>query len=209
MPATSTASPALQRAKTIALQNSRKKLTPVDLPITKGLLEDIDAFRRIDEQLEIQQILERIARMPELELPGRHNQLNALAEIKADMESDRPMDRLLCGDVGFGKTELALRAAFKAAMSGKQTALLAPTTVLAQQHFHVFRERLAKFPVTVEMLSRFVDEETSGQSVTTGTAVRPETCRVRCEAASSGGAISPSAPSSVTMRATSTASAPH
>src|SRR5437660_226416 len=70
------------------------------------------------------------------------DQVAALAEIKADMESDRPMDRLLCGDVGFGKTELALRAAFKAAMSGKQVALLAPTTVLAQQHFHVFRERL-------------------------------------------------------------------
>ena len=62
------------------------------------------------------------------------------------MESDRPMDRLLCGDVGFGKTELALRAAFKAAMSGKQVALLAPTTVLAQQHFHVFRERLEELP---------------------------------------------------------------
>jgi transcription-repair coupling factor (superfamily II helicase) len=77
------------------------------------------------------------------------DQVVALAEIKADMESDRPMDRLLCGDVGFGKTELALRAAFKAAMSGKQVALLAPTTVLAQQHFHVFRERLSKFPVSV------------------------------------------------------------
>ena len=93
------------------------------------------------------------------------DQLNALAEIKADMESDRPMDRLLCGDVGFGKTELALRAAFKAAMSGKQVALLAPTTVLAQQHFHVFRERLAKFPVQVEMLSRFVDDETQEKTV--------------------------------------------
>ncbi len=93
------------------------------------------------------------------------DQLGALAEIKADMESDRPMDRLLCGDVGFGKTELALRAAFKAAMSGKQAALLAPTTVLAQQHFHVFRERLAKFPVTVEMLSRFVDDETQERTV--------------------------------------------
>ena len=80
------------------------------------------------------------------------DQLVALAEIKADMESDRPMDRLLCGDVGFGKTELALRAAFKAAMSGKQVALLAPTTVLAQQHFHVFTQRLDKFPVTIEML---------------------------------------------------------
>jgi transcription-repair coupling factor (superfamily II helicase) len=93
------------------------------------------------------------------------DQVAAMAEIKADMESDRPMDRLLCGDVGFGKTELALRAAFKAAMSGKQVALLAPTTVLAQQHFHVFRERLAKFPVVVEMLSRFVDEETQARTI--------------------------------------------
>ena len=93
------------------------------------------------------------------------DQLAALAEIKADMESDRPMDRLLCGDVGFGKTELALRAAFKAAMSGKQVALLAPTTVLAQQHFHVFRERLKNFPVTVEMLSRFVDDETQARTI--------------------------------------------
>src|SRR5438874_11402676 len=81
------------------------------------------------------------------------------------MESDRPMDRLLCGDVGFGKTELALRAAFKAAMSGKQVAVLAPTTVLAQQHFHVFRERLKNFPVVVEMLSRFVDDETQERTV--------------------------------------------
>ncbi len=93
------------------------------------------------------------------------DQLAALAEIKADMESDKPMDRLLCGDVGFGKTELALRAAFKAAMSGKQVALLAPTTVLAQQHFHVFTQRLKNFPVTVEMLSRFVDEETQARTL--------------------------------------------
>ncbi len=93
------------------------------------------------------------------------DQVAALAEIKADMESDRPMDRLLCGDVGFGKTELALRAAFKAAMSGKQVAVLAPTTVLAQQHFHVFRERLSKFPVTVEMLSRFVDDESQARTI--------------------------------------------
>jgi transcription-repair coupling factor (superfamily II helicase) len=93
------------------------------------------------------------------------DQVAALSEIKADMESDRPMDRLLCGDVGFGKTELALRAAFKAAMSGKQVALLAPTTVLAQQHFHVFRERLKNFPVVVEMLSRFVDDDTQARTV--------------------------------------------
>ena len=93
------------------------------------------------------------------------DQLAALAEIKADMESDKPMDRLLCGDVGFGKTELALRAAFKAAMSGKQVAVLAPTTVLAQQHFHVFTERLRNFPVVVEMLSRFVDDEKQATTI--------------------------------------------
>ncbi len=87
------------------------------------------------------------------------DQVQALAEIKADMESDRPMDRLLCGDVGFGKTEVALRAAFKAVMSGRQAAVLAPTTVLVQQHFQVFQERLKKFPVTIEVLSRFRTED--------------------------------------------------
>ncbi len=83
------------------------------------------------------------------------DQQRALAEVKRDMESPRPMDRLLCGDVGFGKTEIALRAAFKAVMDGKQVAVLVPTTILAQQHYRTFRERLAPFPVVVEMLSRF------------------------------------------------------
>jgi transcription-repair coupling factor (superfamily II helicase) len=83
------------------------------------------------------------------------DQLRALSEIKHDMESPRPMDRLLCGDVGFGKTEVALRAAFKALMGGKQVALLAPTTVLAQQHFRTFRERMSGYPVTVELLNRY------------------------------------------------------
>ncbi|MBN2386221.1 MAG: transcription-repair coupling factor [Anaerolineales bacterium] len=83
------------------------------------------------------------------------DQVRALVDIKCDMEAVRPMDRLLCGDVGYGKTELALRAAFKAVMDGKQVVLLVPTTVLAQQHFETFRQRLATFPVTVEMLSRF------------------------------------------------------
>jgi transcription-repair coupling factor (superfamily II helicase) len=87
------------------------------------------------------------------------DQLQALADIKADMESDRPMDRLLCGDVGFGKTEVALRAAFKAVMSGRQVALLAPTTVLVQQHYQVFLERLKKYPLTIEVLSRFRTED--------------------------------------------------
>ncbi len=83
------------------------------------------------------------------------DQLKAIAEAKHDMESDRPMDRLICGDVGFGKTEVAIRAVFKAVMGGKQVAVLAPTTVLAQQHFQTFRERMSDYPVTVELLNRF------------------------------------------------------
>ncbi len=83
------------------------------------------------------------------------DQLRAIFEVKADMERLRPMDRLLCGDVGYGKTEVALRAAFKAVLGGKQVAILVPTTVLAQQHYETFRQRLAAFPVEIEMLSRF------------------------------------------------------
>lgn len=83
------------------------------------------------------------------------DQLRALDEVKADMQRPRPMDRLICGDVGYGKTEVALRAAFKAVMDGKQVAILVPTTVLAQQHYETFSQRLAPFPVRVEMLSRF------------------------------------------------------
>ncbi|MCX7682549.1 MAG: transcription-repair coupling factor [Anaerolineae bacterium] len=83
------------------------------------------------------------------------DQLRAIEEVKADMEKPKPMDRLICGDVGYGKTEVALRAAFKAVMDGKQVAILVPTTVLAQQHYATFRQRLAPFPIEVEMLSRF------------------------------------------------------
>jgi len=83
------------------------------------------------------------------------DQAQAIVDIKRDMERARPMDRLLCGDVGYGKTEVALRVAFKAVMDGKQVGMLVPTTVLAQQHFETFCQRLAAFPVKVEMLSRF------------------------------------------------------
>ncbi|HXX36613.1 MAG TPA: transcription-repair coupling factor [bacterium] len=83
------------------------------------------------------------------------DQLKAIEDVKRDMEAPRPMDRLVCGDVGYGKTEVALRAAFKAVMDGRQAAVLVPTTLLAQQHYTVFRERFAAFPVRVEMLSRF------------------------------------------------------
>ena len=83
------------------------------------------------------------------------DQVTAIADIKRDMESPTPMDRLLCGDVGYGKTEVAMRAAFKAVMDGKQVAVLAPTTVLAFQHEKTLKERFAGFPVRIEMVSRF------------------------------------------------------
>ncbi len=83
------------------------------------------------------------------------DQITAIAATKADQERAKPMDRLICGDVGFGKTEVAIRAAFKCVMDGKQVAILVPTTVLAQQHFNNFRERMADYPIRVELLSRF------------------------------------------------------
>ncbi|MGB9679036.1 MAG: transcription-repair coupling factor [Thermoanaerobacteraceae bacterium] len=93
------------------------------------------------------------------------DQLRCIKEIKEDMEKERPMDRLLCGDVGYGKTEVALRAAFKAAADGKQVAFLCPTTILAQQHYTNFAERFKDFPIKVEMLSRFRSYKEQGQII--------------------------------------------
>lgn len=84
-----------------------------------------------------------------------YDQLQALSEVKIDMESSKPMERLVCGDVGYGKTEIAIRAAFKAVLDGKQVAVLAPTTILAQQHYDTFQERMNSFPINIDMLSRF------------------------------------------------------
>ena len=99
----------------------------------------------------------------ELELSFPYNetpdQLSAIDAVKRDMEKPKPMDRLVCGDVGYGKTEVALRAAFKAVMDNKQVAVLVPTTILAQQHFNTFSERLKAFPTRIKMLSRFCSRE--------------------------------------------------
>ena len=99
---------------------------------------------------------------PYVETP---DQSMAIARVKEDMERPRPMDRLVCGDVGYGKTEVALRAAFKAVMEGNQVAVLVPTTVLAQQHYATFTERLSPFPVNVEVLSRFRTDQEQRQVV--------------------------------------------
>ncbi len=103
--------------------------------------KDTDWQRKLEEEF------------PYEETPG---QIRANVEVKRDMESIHPMDRLLCGDVGYGKTEVALRAAFKAVMDNKQVAMLVPTTILAEQHFYTFSERLSSFPVNIKMLSRFI-----------------------------------------------------
>jgi transcription-repair coupling factor (superfamily II helicase) len=87
------------------------------------------------------------------------DQARAIEEVLTDLETGRPMDRVVCGDVGFGKTEVAMRAAFRVAMAGRQVALLCPTTVLAQQHFNTFRDRMRDYPLRVEVLSRFVDKK--------------------------------------------------
>ncbi|MDP4144514.1 MAG: transcription-repair coupling factor [Bacillota bacterium] len=97
------------------------------------------------------------------------DQLVSIEEIKTDMESDKPMDRLLCGDVGYGKTEVAMRAAFKAVMDGKQVAVLVPTTILAEQHYNTFVQRFSDFPVTIDMISRF---RTTAQQKATVKAVK-------------------------------------
>ena len=93
------------------------------------------------------------------------DQLTAIEETKKDMESDRIMDRLICGDVGYGKTEIAVRAAFKAVQEGMQVAVLVPTTILAQQHYNTFCERMRRYPVTVGMLSRFRSSAEQKQTI--------------------------------------------
>lgn len=93
------------------------------------------------------------------------DQARSIRETKADMERPKPMDRLICGDVGFGKTEVAIRAAFKAVMGGRQAAVLVPTTVLAQQHYNTFRERMADYPVKIELLSRFRSRREQSQVI--------------------------------------------
>jgi transcription-repair coupling factor (superfamily II helicase) len=147
--------PTLSRLGGTEWRNTRAEVREAVQEVAKDLLE-LYARRSMVEGHALnvdttwQQELE--ASFPYIET---EDQLRVLQEVKRDMENPRPMDRLICGDVGYGKTEVALRAAFKAVADGKQVAVLVPTTVLAQQHYNTFRERLAAFPVMVEMLSRF------------------------------------------------------
>ena len=146
------------------------------LKTKKRIKEDVEKFAR--ELLETYAKREIPRRTPyppddqiqkEFEQSFEHieteDQLQAIREIKNDMESERPMDRLICGDVGFGKTEVALRAAFKAAWSGRQVTVLCPTTILADQHFQTFQERLKNFPLRLAVLSRFESKKKQSDAV--------------------------------------------
>ena len=147
--------PSLSRLGTVGWRDVKDRVKKAAEAVARELL-DLYAAREVAEghsyrpdapwQTELE------ASFPYFETPG---QREAIAEVKDDMESRRPMDRLICGDVGYGKTEVAVRAAFKAVMDGRQVGVLVPTTVLAQQHYATFRQRMGSFPVEIEMLSRF------------------------------------------------------
>jgi len=151
--------PHLSRLRSPEWQRTKRRIKESVAEIAQELL-DLYALREVTPGFAFsadslwQQELE--ASFPYMETP---DQLEAIMAVKEDMEKAKPMDRLICGDVGYGKTEIALRAAFKAVMDNKQVAILVPTTVLAQQHFLTFAERLQTFPVRVEMLSRFCPPE--------------------------------------------------
>lgn len=153
------ATPSLTRLGSGEWQRARRKVKAAVIEIASELL-DLYAEREVAEghafapdgawQMEME------AAFPFVET---QDQLEAIAAVKTDMESPRPMDRLICGDVGYGKTEVAVRAAFKAVADGKQVCVLVPTTVLAEQHGATFRERMAGFPIRIEVLSRFRNEQ--------------------------------------------------
>jgi transcription-repair coupling factor (superfamily II helicase) len=151
--------PHLSRLRTPEWQRTKNRVKESVAEIAHELL-DLYAAREVAPGFAFsadslwQQELE--ASFPYMETP---DQIEAIMTVKEDMEKAKPMDRLICGDVGYGKTEIALRAAFKTVMDNKQVAILVPTTVLAQQHFITFTERLQTFPLRVEMLSRFCPPE--------------------------------------------------
>ncbi len=151
--------PPLNRLRGREWQRTKKRVKESVAEIARELL-DLYAAREVAPGFAFsadslwQQELE--ASFPYMETP---DQVEAIMTVKEDMEKAKPMDRLICGDVGYGKTEIGLRAAFKAVMNNKQVAILVPTTVLAQQHFITFTERLQTFPIRIEMLSRFCPPE--------------------------------------------------
>lgn len=151
--------PALSSLGTASWERIKQRVKDSVIAVAKDLLEvyakrELTKRRPYPDDDSWQRQLEN-----NFEFKETTDQLSAIADIKNDLKISRPMDRLLVGDVGFGKTEVALRAAFKVAHDGRQVALMVPTTILAEQHFHLFKTRLEPFPVRVEILSRIIEKE--------------------------------------------------
>jgi transcription-repair coupling factor (superfamily II helicase) len=150
------AAPALDRLGSAAWTKARERTRQSIAKIARDLVE-MYAFRKIAKGFTYNPISELYWEFEaSFGFEETRDQEKAIADVLADMEKSEPMDRLVCGDVGFGKTEVALRAAFRAVLDGKQVALLCPTTVLAEQHYQTFRQRMEPFSITVGLLSRFV-----------------------------------------------------
>ncbi|MBS1238449.1 MAG: transcription-repair coupling factor [Deltaproteobacteria bacterium] len=151
--------PKIDRLGSPLWKNTKKKVKQQIEDIAQDLLE-MNAERQLVEGYSYSPEDELFREMESrFEFEETEGQLKTIKEVLDDMENTKPMDRLVCGDVGFGKTEIALRASFKAVLDCKQVALLVPTTILAQQHYTTFRNRLSGYPVNVEMLSRFKTKE--------------------------------------------------
>ena len=148
--------PQLSKIRSARWRRAKKKAMNAVEDLASELLE-VQALRETQQGIQAPPDGEW-QRQFESEFPYEEteDQIRAIEAVKSDMQSPHPMDRLICGDVGYGKTEVAMRAAFKAIMGGRQVAVLVPTTVLAQQHFRTFTERMADYPIRVEMLSRFL-----------------------------------------------------
>lgn len=157
--------PQLSSLGTASWERIKQKVKDSVIAVAKDLLEVYAKRELVKRKPYLHDNLWQKQLEDSFEYHETSDQLTAISEIKKDLEKERPMDRLLVGDVGFGKTEVAIRAAFKVATSGLQVAVLVPTTILAEQHYHLFKDRLKTFPIQVAQLSRFVSKEAQKETV--------------------------------------------
>ena len=153
--------PKLTKLNTKEWEKKKSKVKEKLIIIAKELIETQAKREQLKGYIYNKDSEEQLKFENDFDFIETEDQIKAIEDVKKDMESSRPLDRLICGDVGFGKTEVAIRAAFKAVDNGKQVLLLAPSTVLTRQHYYTFKERFEKYGVRVELLNRFVDQKTS------------------------------------------------
>ncbi len=153
--------PKLTKLNTREWEKKKQKIKEKLIQIAKNLIQTQAKRELLKGYIYKKDSEEQLKFENDFEYTETPDQIKAVEDVKKDMESNQPVDRLICGDVGFGKTEVALRAAFKAVDNGKQVAVLAPTTILSRQHYYTFKERMEKYGVRVELLNRFIDAKTT------------------------------------------------